>query len=79
MVKFFESMSTAIGESWCRAMHADAMWPVNGEYRCKTCLRTFKVAWEPGMTKEQSAESGKTVNIASAAAKRIAPAEVRVA
>jgi hypothetical protein len=21
------------------------MWPVNGQYRCRTCLRTYPVPW----------------------------------
>lgn len=78
MMNFFQSVSSALGELWCRAMHADAMWPVKGEYRCRTCLRTYKVAWEHGI-QAQPVESGKTVNIASAAAKRISHAGARVA
>ncbi len=35
-----------IGETWCRVMHPDPMWPVNGKYRCRKCLREFPVAWE---------------------------------
>ncbi len=32
--------------TWCRAMHPAPMWPVNGQYRCPQCLRTFPVPWE---------------------------------
>jgi hypothetical protein len=31
---------------WCHAMHTHTMWPLKGEYRCRTCLRTYPVAWE---------------------------------
>jgi hypothetical protein len=27
-------------------MHSEPMWPVNGEYQCRTCHRKFRVAWE---------------------------------
>jgi len=27
-------------------MHSEPMWPVKGEYQCRTCLRKFRVAWE---------------------------------
>lgn len=76
MVSYFQSLSSALGELWCRAMHTDAMWPVKGEYRCRTCFRTYKVAWEPGM-QAQTVDSGKTLSIASA--KRISRAEARIA
>jgi hypothetical protein len=32
-------------ENWCHFAHAEPMWPVNGEYRCRTCLRTYPVPW----------------------------------
>jgi hypothetical protein len=31
---------------WCRLMHHDPMWPVNGHYRCSVCLRSHPVLWE---------------------------------
>jgi hypothetical protein len=46
MVRFLQSTCAALGEMWCQTMHSDAMWPVKGEYRCKTCLRSYPVAWE---------------------------------
>jgi hypothetical protein len=46
MMQFFNSTSTAVGDAWCRMMHSDPMWPVNGEYQCRTCFRKFRVAWE---------------------------------
>lgn len=32
--------------TWCRVMHPAPMWPVNGQYRCPECLRTYAVPWE---------------------------------
>ena len=31
---------------WCRQMHAGAMWPFRGQYRCRVCLREYPVAFE---------------------------------
>lgn len=31
---------------WCQAMHPAPMWPVKGQYRCPTCMRTYPVPWE---------------------------------
>lgn len=44
-----------IGETWCRVMHSEPMWPVNGKYRCRKCLREFPVAWEEGLRKPRPA------------------------
>jgi hypothetical protein len=35
-----------VQEAWCRLMHPDPMWPVNGFYRCPACLREYPVCWE---------------------------------
>lgn len=62
MIQFLSSTSTAVGDAWCRMMHSDPMWPVNGEYQCRTCLRKFRVAWEehelPHPVPKQKAASG---------------------
>jgi hypothetical protein len=34
-----------LARQWCRVAHKDPMWPVNGQYRCPECLRTFEVPW----------------------------------
>lgn len=46
MTRFVTSMVHAIGSSWCQLMHPDPMWPVNGQYTCRVCLRKFPVSWE---------------------------------
>ncbi len=37
-----------LGQLWCRAMHNDLGWPVQGHYRCRRCNRVFEVPWEDG-------------------------------
>lgn len=34
-----------LGAAWCLAMHDAAMWPIHGEYACRTCGRHFPVPW----------------------------------
>jgi hypothetical protein len=46
MMRFLSSTSSAVGDAWCRMMHSEPMWPVKGEYQCRTCHRKFRVAWE---------------------------------
>ena len=46
MIRFFNSVTTSAGAAWCQLMHPDPMWPVNGEYQCRVCLRRYPVAWE---------------------------------
>jgi hypothetical protein len=31
---------------WCETMHDRVMWPIHGRYRCSTCLREYKVAFD---------------------------------
>jgi hypothetical protein len=33
------------GRLWCRAMHPQVGWPINGKYRCLVCLREYEVPW----------------------------------
>ena len=28
---------------WCLAMHSEIMWPSQGGYQCRTCLRRYPV------------------------------------
>jgi hypothetical protein len=46
MAQLLQSLSTSIGNFWCQTMHSDAMWPVKGEYQCRTCFRRYPVIWE---------------------------------
>jgi hypothetical protein len=45
MLKSMESFYREAAEHWCHFAHSEPMWPVNGEYRCSTCLRTYPVPW----------------------------------
>lgn len=72
MVRMFQSATTTLGSMWCQVMHSDAMWPVNGEYQCRTCFRKYRVAWEP----QDSAPRPQEVKVKSS---RITPVEARVA
>lgn len=36
-----------LGRAWCKVMHPDPTWPVNGYYRCPRCHRRYRVPWEP--------------------------------
>ena len=67
MVRLLQSIYSALGEMWCQAMHSDAMWPVKGEYRCKTCLRSYPVAWEAKEASPSHAPSERTQRIAAEA------------
>jgi len=35
-----------IGALWCRLMHTQPMWPMHGQYECRTCGRRHRVRWE---------------------------------
>jgi hypothetical protein len=48
----FESLSTAwqaaAGRArtfWCDLMHDSPMWPIHGQYECRTCGRHYLVPW----------------------------------
>ncbi len=32
--------------TWCKSMHTEAMWPINGKYICPRCLHEYPVPWE---------------------------------
>jgi hypothetical protein len=46
----------AIG--WCRAFHPEPLWPVNGHYRCRACLRAYAVSWQEDDALAKGARSG---------------------
>jgi len=31
---------------WCQVFHDAAMWPINGHYQCRTCLRYHPIRWD---------------------------------
>jgi hypothetical protein len=56
----FESLSSAwqtaagrVGTFWCDLMHDSPMWPIHGQYQCRTCGRHYLVPWaEDGIPPE---------------------------
>lgn len=34
-----------IAEIWCSLMHDSPMWPIHGQYQCRTCGRHYPVPW----------------------------------
>ena len=41
-----KALWTSISSAWCQMIHRSPMWPVNGKYRCRTCMREYSVPWE---------------------------------
>lgn len=38
-------MRGKLGDLWCAFSHDSAMWPIHGEYQCRTCGRRYRVPW----------------------------------
>jgi len=36
-----------LGTLWCRHFHDSVMWPIHGEYECRSCGRRHSVPWDP--------------------------------
>jgi hypothetical protein len=34
-----------LATAWCLLMHDSPMWPVHGEYECRSCGRHYPVPW----------------------------------
>jgi hypothetical protein len=71
MTRFVNSLVSAVGASWCQLMHPDPMWPVNGHYQCRVCLRKYPVSWEAPETEamhhhHQHAPAGESISAATA-------------
>jgi hypothetical protein len=37
--------ASKLGEMWCDLMHNAPMWPIHGQYECRTCGRRHPVRW----------------------------------
>ena len=35
-----------LGTFWCRHFHTAVMWPIHGEYECRSCGRRHSVPWD---------------------------------
>lgn len=55
MATAVSSVIAKAGHLWCDLMHDDIMWPVDGRYRCRTCLREIPVEWNKVETVKQPA------------------------
>ena len=42
---FWSSMAKSLAQIHCRVMHKSVSRPVNGKYRCWTCLQEFDSIW----------------------------------
>jgi hypothetical protein len=42
------------GAFWCTFAHDSAMWPIHGQYRCRTCGRRYPVPWPEHGTRPMS-------------------------
>jgi hypothetical protein len=38
-------MVRSILQRWCRVFHKGITLPVNHQYTCLTCLKTYRVGW----------------------------------
>jgi hypothetical protein len=41
-----EGLAPMIGTLLCALMHDSPMWPIHGEYQCRTCGRRYPVPWQ---------------------------------
>jgi hypothetical protein len=41
----FGQMFATLAHLYCRCFHRGISRPVNGKYRCWTCLREFEIGW----------------------------------
>ena len=40
------NLAESLGEVWCRLTHDSVMWPIHGEYECRSCGRRYGVPWD---------------------------------
>jgi len=56
MIERSLSLMNKTKDLWCRAVHNQPMWPVNGRYQCRCCLRYHHVRWtEPAVCEKRNA------------------------
>jgi len=41
----WQTAARRFGTLWCDFMHDSPMWPIRGEYECRTCGRRYPVPW----------------------------------
>ncbi len=73
MLRVLSGLCVDAGRTWCKLMHPDPMWPVNGKYICPTCQRTYPVPWEAKEEVQLQHHGPELVHIrASAGGERVA-------
>jgi hypothetical protein len=40
-----QDFTEQLGARWCGLMHDSPMWPIHGQYQCRTCGRHYPVQW----------------------------------
>jgi hypothetical protein len=45
-----QDFTQRLGARWCAFMHNSPMWPIHGQYECRTCGRLYPVQWAGGGT-----------------------------
>lgn len=40
-----QTASGKLGTLWCDLVHDSPMWPIHGQYQCRTCGRRYPVLW----------------------------------
>jgi hypothetical protein len=43
---FLRGIVSSLGQAYCRLFHNSISRPVEGNYRCWTCLREFDINWK---------------------------------
>jgi hypothetical protein len=41
----WKEAASKLGAMWCGFMHGSPMWPIHGQYQCRTCGRRYPVQW----------------------------------
>jgi hypothetical protein len=41
----WQTAAGRLGSLWCDFMHDSPMWPIHGQYQCRTCGRHYPVLW----------------------------------
>ena len=71
----FQKIVYKVEALWCEVFHDQPMWPINGRYQCRTCLRYTAVPWEAASTSSKVTPAGpanlQIVRARSASASRV--------
>jgi hypothetical protein len=50
-------MLKRIRNLWCEMLHHDRTWPINGQYKCRSCGRLYLVPWAGSVRELKRAET----------------------